>query len=156
MSRIFHKQNLPNDEIWALNHYIEYIKRTSDEKDYIIAKGQMIRPYYLLGDTNKVLKIINERYQKLMHLGDEKTAAASISTAIHIHITRGNLSAAKDLMTFFEKESGLFDNNGNITKQYNHINWGWDGSANGYFNNGVFNPNGNNYSEDITYTSIYH
>ena len=116
MSRIFHKQNLPNDEIWALNHYIEYTKRTADEKDYIIAKGQLIRPYYLLGDTNKVLKIINERYQKLIYLGDEKTAAASISTAIHIHITRSNLSAAKELMTFFEKESGLFDNNGNITK----------------------------------------
>lgn len=42
------------------------------------------------------------------------------------------------------------------TTAYNHINWGWDGSANGYFNNGVFDPNGNNYSEDITYTSIYH
>ena len=28
MSRIFHQQNLPNDEIWALRHYIEYIRET--------------------------------------------------------------------------------------------------------------------------------
>lgn len=25
MSQIFHKQNLPEDEIWALRHYIDYI-----------------------------------------------------------------------------------------------------------------------------------
>lgn len=67
------------------------------------AKGQLTRPYYLLGEIDRVLKIINERKQKLIQLGDKKTAAASISTAIHIHITRGNLSAAKDLMTFLKK-----------------------------------------------------
>ena len=38
MSRIFHKQNLPEDEIWALKHYVEYIRRYESPKDYIMAK----------------------------------------------------------------------------------------------------------------------
>ena len=36
MSRIFHKQNLPHDEIWALKHYIEYIRRNGNLKEYIM------------------------------------------------------------------------------------------------------------------------
>ena len=57
------------------------------------------------------------------------------------------------------------------TTLYNHINWGWDGSWNGYFNNNVFNTNdyislddyiqfGNNpelnFENNIQYFEYYH
>ena len=116
MSRIFHQQNLPHDEIWALKHYIEYVRRTSSEEDYVIAKGQMIRPYYLLGEKDTVLKIISDKYQSLKRLGNNEKAVSSLGTAIHIYTERGQLQEAKEAMDIFEHESGLFDNNGNIVK----------------------------------------
>ena len=116
MSRIFHQQNLPHDEIWALNHYIEYVRRTSSEEDVIIAKGQMIRPYYLLGEKDTVLKIISDKYQSLKKLGSNEKAVSSLGTAIYIYTERGQLQEEKKTINIFEHESGLFDNKGNIVK----------------------------------------
>lgn len=115
MSLIFHQQNLPHDEIWALKRYIDCTRRTSSEEEYIIAKGQMIRPYYLLGEKDSVLKIIDDKYQSLKQLGENEKAASAVSTAIYIYMERGQMAEAKKMMDIFERESGLFDNNGNIS-----------------------------------------
>jgi len=120
MSRIFHKQNLPHDEIWALKHYIEYIRRNESLEEYIIAKEQMIRPYYLLNEKDSVLQIINDTYSVLKHLGKQQKAADAIVVSIAIYLERGELDKAKHAMDIFEKESGAFDNNGNIAKGREH------------------------------------
>lgn len=83
MSRIFHQQNLPHDEIWALQHYIDCIQRTSNEEEYIVAKSQLIRPYYLLGEKDTVLQMINDTYQSLKRIGKDKRAASILPTAIY-------------------------------------------------------------------------
>lgn len=116
MSRIFHKQNLPEDEIWALKHYVEYIRRYESPKDYIMAKEQLIRPYYLLNEKDSVLKLIHETYSSLRLLGENQEAADAIVVSISIYLERGDLAKAKDAMEIFENESGLFDKNGNIAK----------------------------------------
>ncbi len=41
-----------------------------------------------------------------------------------------------------------------VTREYNHINWGWDGYNNGYFNDGVFCTY-NYVSLDTSYSSDY-
>ena len=114
MSRIFHEQNLPHDEIWAMQHYIDYTRRTSSEEEYVMAKHQMIRPYYLLGDTSTVLSIIDEGYHTLKRLGKDARAASSVSTAIYIYVERAQMDEARRLVDIFEQESGLFDADGNI------------------------------------------
>lgn len=114
MSRIFHKQNLPQDEIRALQHYLDCVRRTSSEEDYVIAKMQMIRPYYLLGRKDTVLKITNDTYNALMRLGNEQAAAASLVTSIYIYMERGQMPEANEAIKIFEKKSGLFDKDGNI------------------------------------------
>lgn len=114
MSRIFHKQNLPQDEIRALQHYIDCVRRTSSEEEYVIAKMQMIRPYYLLGRKDTVLKITNDTYNALMRLGNEQAAAASLVTSIYIYMERGQMSEANEAKKIFEQKSGLFDKDGNI------------------------------------------
>jgi tetratricopeptide (TPR) repeat protein len=116
MSRIFHKQNLPQDEIWALKHYIDYIRRTESVKEYIIAKQQLMRPYYLLGEKDSVLKIVNETYSSLKQLGEDQEATDALVTSIYIYIERGQLAKAHQVMEIFEHESGLFDKEGNISK----------------------------------------
>lgn len=114
MSQIFHKQNLPEDEIWALKHYIHYIRRTDTAKEYIIAKQQMMRPYYLLNEKDSILKIIHDTYLSLKQLGEDKEAADALVASIYIYIERGELDKARQAMTVFEQESGLFDKDGNI------------------------------------------
>lgn len=116
MSRIFHKQNLPHDEIWALKHYIEYIRRNESLEEYIIAKEQMIRPYYLLNEKDSVLQIISDTHLYLKQLGKRQKAADVKAVAIAIYLERGELTKAKETMELFERESGLFDKYGNIAK----------------------------------------
>lgn len=148
MSLIFHQQNLPQDEIWALKHYIECVRRTTSEDDYLIAKGQMIRPYYLLGEKDTVLNIIKEEYQSLKQRGKNEEAVSSFGTAIHIYTERGQIREAQKMIDVFERESGLFDSNGNIAK-------GWEGY---YFTKGFFelasndiNSAENNFRKAINY-----
>lgn len=118
MSVIFHQQNLPQDEIWALKHYIEYVRKTSSEADYLIAKGQMVRPYYLLNEKDSILAIINEVNQSLSKLRKSKLAASFLATSTYIYMERGQISEAKKVMDIYEKESGLFDRFGNIAAGY--------------------------------------
>ena len=116
MASIFHLQNLPHDEIWAFQHYIDCIRRTTNTERYIVAKGQLIRPYYLLGEKDTVLQIINDTYQSLKNVGNNARAASILPTAMYIYIEREDLAKAKEIMDIFEHESGLFDKKGNIAK----------------------------------------
>ena len=115
MADIFHRQNLPQDEIWAMKHYIEYVRKTSGEVDYIIAKNQMIRPYTILENKNMVLQIINEAYQGLESLGEYSEAASVLAPSIYIYLERGQITEAEYAMKIFERESGAFDSLGNIS-----------------------------------------
>lgn len=116
MSQLFHQQNLPHDEIWALKHYIEYIRRADSRKEYVIAKEQLIRPYYLLGKKDTVLQIINDSYSTLKAMGKNQEAASALVSSIYIYVELGQLDMARKNMEIFEKESGLFDADGNIVK----------------------------------------
>lgn len=120
MSRIFHQQNLPHDEIWALKQYIEYIRRYESKKDYLIAKEQLIRPLYLLNEKDSVLQIIKDTYSALKQMGEHQEAADAIAVSTYIYLERGELDEAKHAMDIFEKESGLFDKYGNITEGREH------------------------------------
>mgnify|MGYP002621609904 CR=1 FL=1 len=116
MSQIFHRQNLPHDEIWALQHYIDCIKQSGDTLEYLISKSQMIRPYYILGEKDTVLEIIHDTYQELHGLGYRQQAADIISVAIYIYTERGELEKARNALNIFENESKVFDEYGNIEK----------------------------------------
>ena len=123
MSQIFHKQNLPRDEIWALNHYIDCVKHTDSEEESIIAKSQLIKPYYLLGEKDSILQIIDRSFHSLMHLGKEQRAAAWLVSSIYIYIERNQLAKAKEVMNLYEQKSGLFDHEGNIGKGREGYYW---------------------------------
>ena len=116
MSTIFDAQNLPQDEIWALNHYIENVKRTSSEGDYIYAKFRMASPYYLLNEVDTILQIIRTSDAELISIGETQKAAIVQGTAIHFYVEKGQLGDAKRSIDIYENESGLFDENGEIKK----------------------------------------
>lgn len=115
MAAIFHQQCLPKDEIWAFRHYIDCVRKTSSEEEYIIAKSQLSRPYYLLGEKDSVLIIIDDAYRELIRLGNRQEAAGALGMPIYIYMERGQMAEAKKTMSIFERESGLFDDEGNIS-----------------------------------------
>lgn len=114
MSRIFDKQKLPQDEIWALQRYIYYTRKTSAEEAYIWAKSQMLRPYCLLQENDSVLKIANEAYQSFMKLGKPEEACSALAVTIYIYLERNQMDETKKAVELFENESDAFDGEGNI------------------------------------------
>ena len=116
MAHIFHKQNLPTDELWALHQYLNYIEKTGDTLEFLTAKIQMIRPYYLMGEKDTILQIIQENYRILKKHGYSQQAADILVPSIYIYTEKGLTKKAKQTIDIFENESGLFDKDGNIAK----------------------------------------
>ena len=98
MSTIFDAQNLPQDEIWALNRYIENVRKTSSESEYLFAKYRMVSPYFLLNETDTILQITQETYEAFKRIDDNQNAAIILGPTIHIYIEKG----------FFGQSSGIF------------------------------------------------
>lgn len=118
MSEIFHQQNLPNDEIWALKNYCKYTKIVKTPTDYAIAKSFFIAPYFLLEKNDTVLHIIKTYNEELQQLGDTGMAVRLNPTAIYVYTKRKQIDKAEQLIRSFEEKSGLFDEKGNIDKEY--------------------------------------
>ena len=114
MSLVFHNQNLPQDEIWALTHYVENVKKTSTEKDYLLAKYELVSPYILLNDIDSVFYVSLGVYEDLKRIGDKQSAARVLCPTIYYYMERGEMEKASWAKEIFEKESGWYDENGNI------------------------------------------
>ena len=114
MSQIFHKQNLPHDELRALQQHIRITKLIGSEEEAIIAKGHLIRPYFLMDSLDLYLQTINDCYRDYMRMGNRKMAAETVGPAVPIYVWRGQLDKARELTDIYERESGLFDEQGNI------------------------------------------
>jgi tetratricopeptide (TPR) repeat protein len=125
MAVIFHQQNLPQDEIQAVRRYIHYMQKAypKDTLKSLIAQEQLIRPYYLMGQKDSVLQIIEKTNKELLLLGHNKEAARVLITSIYIYIERNQLDKAGQLLDTYEKESCIWDNNGNILKGRETYYW---------------------------------
>lgn len=114
MSQIFHRQNLPYDELLALKQHIRITALICSEEEAIAAKGQLIRPYFLMDSLDLYLQTINDCYNEYMRIGNRKRAAETVGPAVPIYVWRGQLDKARELTDIYERESGLFDEQGNI------------------------------------------
>ena len=133
MSLVFHSQNLPQDEIWALNHYVENVKKTSTEKDYLLAKYELVSPYILLNDIDSVFNVALDVYGDLKRIGDNQGAARVLCPTIYYYMERGEMEKASWAKEIFEKESGWYDEEGNIAsgrESYYYVKGFYDLSAN--------------------------
>ena len=120
MAELFHWQNLPHSEITAREKYQDYAFLLHDTLDYINGKVQMVKPYYLLGEKDSVLQILDEACLMYIKQGYRSYAAGLLPPSIYINTERGNYQEAKRLINIFEHESGLFDTQGNILKGREH------------------------------------
>jgi len=114
MAGLFHAQNLPQDELVCWQHYSKYAMKFGDKHEQIRGSGLLIRPYLLLKDTARVIKIIEETRKQYLELGDSAMAVNHYSTLIHLYIEQGKLDKAHQLMCDYERLSGFFDADGNL------------------------------------------
>lgn len=133
MSLVFHNQNLPQDEIWSLNHYVENVKKTSSEKDYLLAKYELVAPYILLNEIDSVFYVALGVYENLIRIGDNQGAARVLCPTIYYYMERGEMDKATWAKEIFEKESGWYDEKGNIAsgrESYYYVKGFYELSAN--------------------------
>ena len=115
MAELFDAQNLSKEELEIMAKYQRCALNKKDTLKYIRNMELMIKPYFLLGDTDKVLSILNNVHHYYIKYGYEHEAAASNATAIFFYVQQGQLDKARMLMNEFEQKSGLFDEKGNIS-----------------------------------------
>ena len=114
MAELFHAQNLPHDEIRANAQTMKYALLAKDTLSYIRNFELGIKPYYLLGDTDRIVRIVHEARELYYNHGHPQNAEKGYGTLVQIYLNRGNLSQAKAEMDAYERQPGLFDQNGNI------------------------------------------
>ena len=114
MAELFHAQNLPEDELAQRVKYGKYALLIGDTLLYIRNLELLIKPYYLMKDTMRMLKVIQQAHELYAAHGYIKEAAAVFAPTIDYYITKGHLDKASELMKVYEELSGLFDPEGNI------------------------------------------
>lgn len=118
MAEIFHKQNLPTDEIAARKNCQKYSLLAHDTLVYIKSYELMVKPYFLLGDTAAMKSVLEEAHNLYLEKNDSLSAVRIYGAAyIDLFIQQERLSEARLLMEEYERLSGLFDHNGNIIPQ---------------------------------------
>ena len=120
MAMIYGQQNMPEEELEALNCYSRYAWLAKDTISYILSFEHMTIPYYMLDDSCKVLEITRKTSELYMEYGLPKRAASVYPTAIYVSLLNGNYPRAHEFMEIFESESGLFDEQGNIQPGREH------------------------------------
>ena len=120
MAEIFHKQNLPEDEIIANKNCQKYSLMAKDTLLYIRNYELMVKPYFLLGDSSAMMKDLDHVYQLYLERGDTLHAVRVYGSSVIIEnlIKQGNLEEARKRIDNYKTKSGLYDNQGNLKGQY--------------------------------------
>ena len=120
MADIYEAQVMPNEELEALRHYSNFAKKAGKIYDFIRGIEFMSSAYYVLGDTAMVLSVEEKAHTLYKNYNMPKAAASAYTTSMYVYIAKGNYTKVRQLMQIFEKESGLFDKEGNIVEDRAH------------------------------------
>ncbi len=116
MAYVFHRQNLPHDELDALKKFSKTTLILKDTLEYIKGIEMTVRAYSILNDTIKVVELIKESQQLYIDYGYPYMAIRENIIPIHYCVEKDELDKAQSMMQEYERESGLFDTLGNIAK----------------------------------------
>lgn len=114
MADLFDGQYLPDEEMQALKMAERIAWKDSDTLTALSTYELRARPYYLQKDTDSVLLVKQIVRNGYLALGRKDKAARSLRVPFSIYLDRHQYQKAYGAMTEFEKESGWFDDKGNI------------------------------------------
>lgn len=116
MADLFHRQNLPQDEIWATEQAGKFFLAYGDTIGYIRNIELKAKAYGILNDTLKVIELIKESQQLYIDYGYPYMAIRENIIPIHYCVEKNELEKAQTLMQEYERKSRLFDDQGDIAK----------------------------------------
>ena len=116
MAELFHQQNLPHDELWAIKQAGKCFLACGDTIGYIRNIELKAKAYGILNDTMSAFKLIKESQKLYIKHGYPHMAIRENIIPIHYSVERNELAKAQVMMQEYERESRLFDNEGNIAK----------------------------------------
>ena len=114
MAELYNAQNLPQDAIDLYMKVQHFTLMLKDTNTYIRNIEQFSRPYYLLGDTERVIKAIETAHDLYLKHGRPDKAVDGYATLAYISLTRHQLDKARQYLREYETLSGLFDESGKI------------------------------------------
>ncbi|MBR1519232.1 MAG: hypothetical protein IJ624_07000 [Prevotella sp.] len=126
LANLYHKQVLPEEELKALKVLGECAKKDNDTISFLQSFELQMRAYTLSKEIDKVLCIADSARKNYKYLGYDNMAATLLITPISLYLDRADYKKAKEYLDIYERESGLFDKNGNIEKgrEYHYFNKG--------------------------------
>ena len=120
MALLFNTHHMPVEELEAWEKYSHFSFRDGDTYNYILGKQLQILPYYEMDDTANCFKLTEEVHQLFKDNNMPDKAARVYPTAILVLLQHEQYQRARRLMDIFEKESGLFDEYGEISPGKEH------------------------------------
>ena len=114
MAEVFHAQNLPEDELEAQDKCNYYSWILKDTLNAISGYACLMRPYYLLSDTDHIIQVTQEAEKKFLQFGYEQEAARVNVALVYFLIQRKQFEEAKELIDTIRKRGGIFDERGNL------------------------------------------
>ena len=102
MADLFHRQNLPQDEIWALELSGKCNLAYGDTIGYIQSIELTARAYFILGDTARVIETINKSKQLYLRYKENNLAYSANGTLAYILLNRGETDKARVLLDEYE------------------------------------------------------
>ena len=123
MADLFHLQYLPNDEMDAIKMAEHFAWKNNDTLSALISYVLRSRPLYMQNKMDSVMIIEkNAREQYLRHGYPERAGNVIIGT-INILMDHGQYDEARKYMQIYERESGRFDDNGDIKAGSTYYNY---------------------------------
>ena len=116
MAELFHRQNLPQDEMWAREQSCRYYLAYGDTIGYIRSQELKAKIYAIIGDTTRIIQTILKTHRLYKKQDNEQLAVGGYATLAYICLNRNQIDEAKKLLNDYEKHSGIFDKDGVISK----------------------------------------
>ena len=116
MEELYAAQNLFEEAVRTSVLFGKYALKGNDTLSYFRAKELLIPLYLCMGDTAKSIaqtKLCSRMYQRY---GMPHKAAGVYPLLIHILVKKYDYKNARRYMFMYERQSGLFDKNGNIER----------------------------------------
>lgn len=116
MAVLYHGQLLPDDEMSALQMAEKYAYKNKDTLAVITAYRLRTGVYFHRNDTDSMLQVTNRSVELYRQHGGNNLAAQILIIPISIYLNRGEYQKAWEDMQVYEKESGFFDEKGNVLR----------------------------------------
>ena len=111
MADIFYRQNLMEENIKSLDKSVYYAQMAKDTMVAINSYAHKMSAYERLGLHDSVSIICDNIQSQYFNSSYRQTVICFFSQAISSYIHLGRIAEAKEMLDYYERESGYFDDN---------------------------------------------